>query len=116
MKPAFLAGGLLLLFAGAAEARPSRNAEAVLASAPAAASETVIDGRIWKCLGTGCRGRAAGQPASQPPLRECSRVAARLGELSFYRTGGRALSAAELAQCNVGAAKSPAATVLSGLR
>ena len=112
---AFFAAAMVLA-AGAAEAKPPRNAEAVLASAPNALSETIIDGRVWRCLGTGCRGRVAGEPTSQPPDRECRRVAARLGELAHYRTGGRTFTAAELAACNTAAPKRTSDTALAGAR
>lgn len=100
---------------GAAQAKPSRNAEAVLVAAPGAKSEATFDGRLWRCLGTGCRGRSASAPRSQPLERECRRVAARLGELAHYRSGGRVFDAAELAACNTAAPKRPSSG-LAGAR
>ena len=96
--------------AGAAEARP-RNAEAVLASAGQAEVKQVIDGRTWKCLGSGCRGAGA-SPKSQPVVFECQNVARQFGAVSLYRSGGSALSAEQLARCNT-VAKAPAPTAVA---
>ena len=104
-----LALGLVAVMAGAAEARPNpRNtAEAVLAVASSGETRHIIDGRVWKCLGTGCRGLASA-PKSQPALHECQRVAAVVGQLALYRTGGRVLDGEALARCNTAAAPRPA--------
>jgi hypothetical protein len=110
----FVAAAVLLLSAGPALADQSRTAEAVRVSAQEQNVQTVIDGRLWRCFGTGCRAQAASAPASQPIDRECRRVAAKLGELSHYRSGKRALSAAELAACNAGIARRT--TELAGAR
>ena len=92
-----------LAFGGVAEARPKKAAEAVLAVAPGAETRQIIDGRSWRCLGTGCKGTSVSAPKSQPVLYECRSVAAAFGELALYRSSGRALSAEELAQCNLAA-------------
>jgi hypothetical protein len=104
-----IASLLLACAAGAAHAadRP-QPAEAVLVSAPAQAVQTVIDGRLWRCLGTGCRAQPTGTAASQSVARECRRVAAELGALSHYRTGRRVFTPAELANCNTAAKPTPA--------
>ena len=115
MKALVLAVSLLSAGAAVAAEKP-RSAEAILVAAPERGSETVIDGRLWRCLGTGCRGLVAGPVASQPPGRECRRVAARLGELAHYRTGKRVFTAAELARCNTAAVRRPSATELAGSR
>jgi hypothetical protein len=103
MKQAVLALGLALAGGAAAFAGPSHRAEAVLASSPETEVRQVIDGRQWKCLGTGCRGNAASAPKSQPILRECRAVAAQFGRLALYRSGRRSLSPEQLAQCNLAA-------------
>src|SRR3712207_2838139 len=100
---ALIALGLAAGFGPAVQAGPSYKAEAVLAAAPAQEVRTIIDGRDWKCLGTGCRGNAASAPKSQSVMRECRAVAAEFGELALYRSGRRALKAEELAQCNTAA-------------
>jgi hypothetical protein len=103
---------LVACAAGAAQAadRP-QPAEAVLVSAPAQAVQTVIDGRLWRCFGTGCRAQPSGAAASQSVARECRRVAAELGALSHYRTGKRVLTPAELAGCNTAAKPATPAAV-----
>ena len=102
------AGGLIALaLAGglgtAALAGPSRRAEAVLAASSEREARQIIDGRSWRCLGTGCRGAAFTAPKSQPILHECRAVAARFGALALYRSGRRELTAEQLAQCNAAA-------------
>ena len=112
MKHLVLASALLLSSAPTAiAAETPRSADAVLVAASAPSMQTIIDGRLWRCFGTGCRAAATATAASQPAGRECRRVAAQLGELAHYRTGKRVLTAAELANCNTSAPKRPAATV-----
>ena len=116
-----VSGGALALclagaFGGAALAGPSHRAEAVLAASSETEVRQIIDGRDWKCLGTGCRGNAASAPKSQAILRECREVAAKFGELALYRSGGRALNAGQLAQCNIAAAPRDPAEQLAGRR
>jgi hypothetical protein len=91
-----------------AEARTAKPAEAVLTAASSGEVRKIVDGRLWRCLGTGCRGRAVSAPKSQPLLAECRAVAAALGPLSLYRSG-RALDEAELAACNTAAPTTSAA-------
>ena len=98
-----IALGLVAGFAGAAQAKPSQ-AEAVLAAAPQGEARQVIDGRLWKCLGTGCRGISSSAAKSQPILFECQGVAAKFGAVSAYRSGRRSLDAGQIAQCNTAAA------------
>ena len=103
-------------FGTAALAGPGHRAEAVLAASSDQEVREVIDGRSWKCLGTGCRGNTASAPKSQPILHECRAVAARFGELALYRSGGRELNEAQLAQCNAAAKPRQAAEQLAGRR
>ena len=58
----------------------------------------VLDGRVWRCAGVTCA--AAGQGRSQGLLRECMRVARRLGPLTAYARDGVALDPAKLERCN----------------
>lgn len=102
-----------LLFAGSAAADTPRNAEAVLRAAPERATQTVIDGRLWRCFGTGCRAQAATTPTSQSVARECRRVAAEFGELMHYRSGKRVLTPSDLTACNTAAAKRPTDAALA---
>lgn len=103
-------------FGTAAAAGPRHAAEAMLAASSEQEVRRIVDGRSWKCLGTGCRGSSASAPKSQPLLRECSAVAAEFGELALYRSGGRALNAAQLAQCNAAAKPREGAPQLAGAR
>ena len=92
--------GLVLALGTAAQAKTAKTAEAVLVAAPGGAElKQVIDGRMWRCLGSGCRGRAVSAPKSQPLIAECKSVTAAFGPVSLYRSG-RELDAAELAACN----------------
>ena len=58
----------------------------------------VLDGRVWRCDGGDCA--AAGQGRSQGLIRECARVARRLGPLVAYRRDGVTLDPTGLARCN----------------
>lgn len=116
MKSLLLAASLVLAAGSAFAVEAPRTAEAVLVSAPAQASSRVIDGRLWRCFGTGCRAQAASAPVSQSAARECRRVAAQLGELAAYRSGKHAFTPAELASCNAEVAKRRSATELAGAR
>ena len=113
-------GALIALgFAGlgtAATAGPRQRAEAVLSAAPSQEVRQIIDGRDWKCLGTGCRGNSASAPKSQSVLRECRAVAAQFGELALYHSGRRELKADELAQCNTAAKPRDAAEQMAERR
>jgi len=116
MKLLVLTAALLLGGGAAQPADNPRTAEAILVAAGDQQAQTVIDGRLWRCFGTGCRAQSAGGAASQPLARECRRVAAKLGELAHYRSGKRTFTAAELAACNTAAAKRPRSTELAGTR
>jgi hypothetical protein len=116
MKHLVLAAALLLSAGAAQAADASRTAEAVLTAAATTTESTVIDGRLWRCFGTGCRAQAASNPTSQPIGRECRRVVAKLGEVSHYRSGKRTLTAAELQACNAGVAERAPTTELAGAR
>ncbi len=109
MERTILGLALALTLGSVAQAEPARQADAVLRVAPSVQDTAVLDGRMWKCLGTGCRGRAVTAPKSQPVMFECQRVAAQFGELSHYRSGKKVFSEPELARCNTTAkARSPA--------
>ena len=86
-----------------AVAAPPGVTMATLAVAPPVAVHRVIDGRAWDCADMSCTARAAADAESQPVPRECNRAARELGAFAAYQTGGRTLSAPELAKCNAGA-------------
>ena len=58
----------------------------------------VLDGRVWRCDGGDCA--AAGRGRSQGVIRECARVARKLGPLTGYRRDGVVLDAPALERCN----------------
>jgi hypothetical protein len=58
----------------------------------------VLDGRVWHCAGAACA--AAGQGRSQGLIRECTRVARRLGPLAAYARDGAQVDRAGLERCN----------------
>jgi hypothetical protein len=58
----------------------------------------VLDARVWRCAGVSCA--AAGPGRSQGLLRECMRVARKLGPLTAYARDGVTLDAAGLERCN----------------
>jgi hypothetical protein len=58
----------------------------------------VLDGRVWRCGGAQCA--AAGRGRSQGLIRECARVARKLGPLTAYERDGVALDQAGLDRCN----------------
>ena len=102
MKLAVLTSSISLagaLFATAAiAAAPGPNAEARLKAPVTAPVSRVLDGRIWRCENDVCL--AGKSTKSQPPVRECARVARELGALVSYRTGATVLSEDQLAACN----------------
>ncbi len=79
-----------LTAAGAAVAQDmpmaAYEARAVLAAPATQAKPIIIDGRVWRCDGAACAGRAAAMPLSQPVTHECQRVARALGPVRSYRS------------------------------
>ncbi len=65
-------------------------------AAPAAKTNTVAGGLVWKCAETNC---AASKGTSRPAI-VCARLAKEVGTLASFTAGGKALEAAELAKCN----------------
>lgn len=98
----FAAAALAAVAATPATAARVRDtsADAVLRTPVSQPTEAILDGRSWRCEGVLCKGYTSGQPASQPPVQECRRVARKLGALAAYRSGPRTLDAAALATCN----------------
>lgn len=65
-------------------------------------AKVIVDGAVWKCLGTMC---GATNLRSQPPVRVCQRVVAQIGEAATFSYKGKALTEAELGECNASAKK-----------
>lgn len=86
---------------GAAHAQVP-GGEAMLV-APAAAQQAVVDGVAWRCEGKQCAG-AGRQSAGNGLVKECRRVAAVIGPVASYSSGGRQLTAGQVRACNRAAA------------
>lgn len=95
---AMWAGVLLALSPGLGEARPATESADLVLKAPAAKSSYIIDGAEWVCLGTVCH---AAVVADMPAVRSCQRVVAALGAADSFTWRGKALSAEDLAKCNL---------------
>src|SRR5690348_1937856 len=65
-------------------------------SAPAASTNAVAGGLVWKCAETNC---AAPKGTSRPAI-VCARLAKEVGEVATFTAGGKALEAEDLARCN----------------
>jgi hypothetical protein len=94
MRALLLAIGLSGLIAGSAWAGSSAGLQSVRPTD----RPVVLDGRVWRCDGAQCA--AAGRGRSQGLIRECARVARKLGPLTAYARDGVALDQAGLDRCN----------------
>ena len=65
-------------------------------SAPAASTNAVAGGLVWKCAETNC---AAPKGTSRPAI-VCARLAKEVGEVATFTAGGTSLEADDLARCN----------------
>ncbi len=65
-------------------------------AAPAAKGTAVAGGLAWKCAETAC---AAGKGTSRPAI-VCARLVKKVGQVSAFTAGGKALDAEDLARCN----------------
>ena len=63
----------------------------------------------FRCDGDQCSGGGANGPSDAALLRECEQVVSVIGPVSRYQSGGRELSARDLAHCNRRATRTPAA-------
>jgi hypothetical protein len=87
-----------LLAAGLMAGEASAASSASLQAGGPGPRLLVLDGRVWRCNGGDCA--AAGRGRSQGLIRECARVARKLGPLSAYTRDGLAFDATALARCN----------------
>ena len=94
MRALFLSLAVSLALVGGASAA----SKAILITPPAKPSARVFDGRVWHCDGSACQARGRGR--SQGVVRECARVARKLGPLLAYARDGVALDEASLQHCN----------------
>lgn len=88
---------------GVASAAGAYQAEASLASAVPAATNTEIDGVNWRCEGDKCTGTAERRQTLDSYMKGCRKVAAALGQLSAYSSKGREMSKRDLESCNTAA-------------
>lgn len=59
--------------------------------------EFIIDGALWQCVDIICH---AAWVDDLPPVRSCQRVVLETGAVTAFSYRGKALSPAQLAQCN----------------
>jgi hypothetical protein len=76
------------------------QAEASLAQAVQAATDTEVDGVNWRCEGDKCVGKAARRASLDSYMKECRKVAGALGKLTGFTSRGRAMSKRDLDNCN----------------
>ena len=93
---ATLAGNLCLISLGtAAFAQSAEGASlTLLAAGP---TQLIQDGAAWRCEGTECR---AAKVKGLPALHACKRLVGEVGAVSSFTWRGKALDAAQLAECN----------------
>jgi hypothetical protein len=60
------------------------------------ASEVVIDGKLWSCMGTACTARGD----DPRPAIACRKLARKLGPVTRFATPRNELDATGLASCN----------------
>jgi hypothetical protein len=103
------AAGSLLTAGTAFAAIGPFHAEAKLAGPAATATATIADAN-WSCQGDTCVGQAEHRGSLDGPVRECKKVAAVLGPVAAYTTGGLKLAEGDLKVCNTAATKGSAST------
>lgn len=96
---ALLLACALTLAAGAANAHSS---SLTLAEPREGETRAIVDGASWRCQGANC---SATGGKSQPALRACKRVVAKIGRAETYSHRGQALTADQVADCNTAAAR-----------
>jgi hypothetical protein len=106
--------GFALLFSLLGAGQPAAAADfpytAVTVAPRAARQGTVRAGSLtWKCSGNRCM---INGPWPTPGVSACNALARQVGQLASYGHPKAHLTAAQLAECNAGAAASPGAVVL----
>ena len=87
----------LLAFAAPLFAGPRVESADLSLSAPATKGEYLIDGASWTCVGTACHSDFVDD---MPALRSCKRIVPITGAVTSFNWRGKALTAAEIADCN----------------
>jgi len=96
MRTFALTLALSLAAAGSAFAGSSLT----LKNGDGAPNKFILDGASWRCEAGAC---TASGGKSQPALRACKRVVAKVGEVAAFSIDGRSFSEQELAECNAAA-------------
>ena len=87
---------LLLLPATGIAGEDIESGDLTLARA-APKAEFIIDGADWQCVDVICH---AAWVDDMPPVRSCQRVVLETGAVTAFAWRGKALTPAQLAQCN----------------
>ncbi len=75
----------------------TESADLTLAASPSR-PEFIIDGADWQCADIICH---AAWVDDMPVVRSCQRIVAEMGAVTAFSYRGKALSAGQLAQCNM---------------
>jgi hypothetical protein len=78
------------------------------ATSPISPSDPPATVAAWRCEGDQCGGGGPNGPSAGDLFRECVKVVSVIGPVSRFQSGGRELSAHDLAQCNRRATRPPA--------
>ncbi len=93
----FLAFSSLLLVPAAGFAGSDVESGDLTLAKAAPKAEFIIDGADWQCVDIICH---AAWVDDMPPVRQCQRVVLETGAVTAFSYRGKALNAAQLAQCN----------------
>ena len=101
MRKAAAVGWVAMGVLGVTEIRAAEyQAEASLERAVPASTDTEIDGVDWRCTGDKCVGTLMGRRPSGSRVDQCKKLAAAVGKLSSFSSGGKELSKRDLDNCN----------------
>jgi hypothetical protein len=100
---ALAVGASMTTFVPAMAQAPAYTGEARLVTPAVSPMSQTIAGVDWRCEGEQCQGTAARKGNLDGVVRECKRVAAVIGPVASYRSGGRALTDGQIRACNKGA-------------
>jgi hypothetical protein len=95
MRVFVIAAALAALSLGAAQAQSAEGASLTLAEARP--GKLIQDGAQWRCDGVAC---SAPRVKGLPAVHACKRLVGELGAVTSFTWRGKALDAAQLADCN----------------
>jgi hypothetical protein len=87
-----------VMLGGAAQAQSAEGASLTLATARP--GKLIQDGAQWRCDGLDC---SAPRVKGLPAVHACKRLVGELGAVTAFTWRGKALDAAQLAECNTAA-------------